>query len=214
MCLYDELMLNVARINERSCVNGPGNRFVIWLQGCSLKCPGCINPEFWLKEPRMLLSVSELYEMIIDTLGIEGVTYSGGEPFEQAKALYKLTDLLRQKGLTIVSYSGFTYDEILNSNDEYRKLLLSTLDILIDGKYDKNKAISLLWRGSSNQKIHFLSERYKDYEEIANSYKMQIEFSIYNDEVSVTGNFSEEMLRRVKDKMKSYGIEMQVRKDQ
>jgi len=212
VCLSDDLVLNVAKINKSSLVNGPGNRFVLWLQGCSLRCPGCINHEFSLKEPRTLISVSELYRIIICTPDIEGVTYSGGEPFEQAKSLFFLSNLLKQKGLTIVSYSGFTYDEILNSKDEYKKLLLSLLDILIDGRYDKNKAIHLLWRGSSNQKIYFLSESYKDYEEIANSHKIQMEFAIHDDEVSVTGNFSEDILKKVKDRMKSYGIEMQVRK--
>lgn len=148
-------VLNIGRIVKQSKVNGPGQRFTIWVQGCSLRCKGCINKEFWPKEPNELIKVSDLYNMILDTTDIEGVTYTGGEPFEQAEGLYHLSVLLKTKGYSIMSYSGFTYKELLNSSDKFKKPLLSTLDLLVDGRYDFKKAAPLLWRGAAIKKFIF-----------------------------------------------------------
>jgi len=83
-----DFILNVGKIVKRSRVNGPGQRFTIWMQGCTLRCKGCINKELWSKEPNQLIKVSDLFKRILNTPDIEGVTYTGGEPFEQAEALY------------------------------------------------------------------------------------------------------------------------------
>jgi len=203
-------VLNVAKIVEQSKVNGPGLRFTIWVQGCSLRCEGCINKELWPKKTNQLIKLSDLLDRILNTPNIEGVTYTGGEPFEQAEALYYLSTLLKEKGYSIVSYSGFTYEEILNSDDKFKKLLLSTLDILIDGRYEKDKSAPLLWRGSTNQRVLFLSPLYKHYEPMINDLKLQMEFSIdpKGEEVSIIGNFSYEILEEIRKRMKSYGIKI------
>ena len=205
-----DVVLNVGKIVRQSKVIGPGKRFVIWLQGCSLRCRGCINQEFWSKEPNQLIPVSDLFNIIFNTPDIEGVTYTGGEPFEQAEGLYHLSILLKDRGLSIMSYSGYTYEELSNSNDRFKKLLFSCLDILIDGRYECENAAPLLWRGSSNQKAYFLSPLYKDYEKLADEYKLQMAFSLEpeTNRVSIEGNFSHEILEEIKNRMKLYGINL------
>ncbi len=203
----DEIRLNIGKLQPGSRVNGPGERFVIWVQGCSLQCKGCINTEFLSHKPNQLISVSELYRMILNTSEIEGVTYTGGEPFEQAEGLYYLSHLLKEQGLSIISYSGFTYSELINKNDVYTTEILSTLDILIDGRYEEDKAIPLLWRGSRNQKVHFFTERYKLYEKIIDRERMDVEVEINNRSVSFTGNFNEAIISKITDRLKEeYGI--------
>lgn len=204
---FNKLKLNIGQLQSRSKVNGPGERFVIWLQGCSLRCKGCINTEFLPQRPNQVISVSQLYNLIMNIPQIEGVTYSGGEPFEQAEGLYYLSTLLKGQGLTLMSYSGFTYDELIKKNDKYILGLLSTLDILVDGRYEESKASPLLWRGSKNQKIYFFSQRYKHYKEIVDGKDMQIEMAVDNKSVSFTGNFDKDILQKITDRLKKdYGI--------
>lgn len=201
------ICLNVGDIIPKSRSNGPGERFVIWVQGCSIRCPGCINPQFLSHEANLMMSLARLFEIITESGEIEGVTYSGGEPFEQAEALYYLSVLLKRKGLTIVSYSGFTLDELTSKEDEHVAGLLSTLDILIDGRYETDNSEPLLWRGSSNQRVHFLSERYKDYRDAVCNKELTVEVSLGEDEVSFTGNLSPGILSQIINSLKErHGI--------
>lgn len=205
-----DVVLNIGKIGRQSRVIGPGKRFVIWLQGCSRGCKECINQEFWSKEPNQLVKVSDLFNMILNTPDIEGVTYSGGEPFEQAEGLYSLSILLKDKGLSMMSYSGYTCEELSNGNDRFKRLLLSCLDILIDGRYECDKSAPLLWRGSSNQKVYFLSPLYRDYAELVDEHKLQMAFSLEpeTNRISIEGNFSHEILEEIKNRMKLYGINL------
>ena len=205
-----DAVLNIGKIVRQSNVIGPGKRFVIWLQGCSLQCKGCINKKFWSKEPNRLIPVSNLVNMILNTPEIEGVTYTGGEPFEQAEGLYSLSTLLKDKGLSIMSYTGYTYKELSNSDDKFKIFLLSCLDILIDGRYECGKSAPLLWRGSGNQKVYFLSSLYRYYEELVDEYKLQMAFSLEpgTSRISIEGNFSDEILAEIKKRMKVYGINL------
>lgn len=157
----EEPILNLAYWTERSIVNGPGERFVLWVQGCPLRCPGCINPDFLLVKPRHLVPVKAMAERILLVDDIEGITYSGGEPTNQAAALAILNRTLKQEGLTIVSYSGFTLEELQARNDPAINEFLAGLDILIDGPYIAEQAEPLPWRGSHNQTVHFLTDTYR-----------------------------------------------------
>ncbi len=205
----NEYTLNVAKIEENSSIVGPGNRFVLWLQGCSIKCKGCINQDFIPDKHAQIIKIKELYKKIISVQNIEGITYSGGEPFDQAEGLYYLSLLLKKKGFTIMSYSGYTIEEISKSEDKFKPLLLSCLDILIDGRYIEEKSKFLLWRGSSNQKIHFLTNTYKKYEYLINSEELLLEFSIdENNNFIIKGNFDRKILEQLKEKLKAYGIDM------
>ena len=106
-----------------------------------------------------------------------------------------------------MSYSGYTYDELLACKDRYAKKLLSTLDILIDGRFEVDKSASLLWRGSRNQKVYFLTQRYKEYEKVVDCEGVNMEFSIIEKDVSFTGNFDRAVLQKITERLKEdYGI--------
>lgn len=152
------MKVNVARVLQRSSANGPGDRFVIWVQGCPLACRGCWNPETWTFEKRDLRSIDELCDLILSTAEIEGVTFSGGEPFAQSRALARLASKVRASGLSVLVFSGYDLDEL--TRPDHLELLSST-DILVAGRYKQTERSSgSLWRGSSNQRVYFLSNRY------------------------------------------------------
>jgi len=154
-------LLNVHAILPSSRANGPGVRAVVWTQGCSKHCPGCRNPLTHSHEPHTLVEPEQLAEAIAAIPGIEGLTVSGGEPFEQASAVARLCRAVRQSGLSVMVFTGWTYQGIRSSRDRAVKLLLDQVDILIDGPFIQELADpKLRWRGSSNQKVWFLTDRY------------------------------------------------------
>ncbi len=204
---YHDLLLNVGRILPQSKVNGPGTRFVIWLQGCRLRCPGCVNHELWPHEPKQLLSVRQLYEQIVAIPDVEGVTYSGGEPFEQAEGLDALSLMLKEAGLGVLSYSGYTYEELAASSDRHISGLLLALDILIDGPFEREQAAPLLWRGSRNQQVRFFTERYAEYASQIDNEEVEMEFVLNEGGLGVTGNFDEKLLQKIAEKLQQdYGV--------
>ncbi|MFN3925883.1 MAG: 4Fe-4S single cluster domain-containing protein [Pseudanabaenaceae cyanobacterium] len=149
--------LNIMGYVHASEVNGPGRRAVVWVQGCNRECPSCFNPQSWAFEPRQIISIYELAEEILKCPHNEGVTFSGGEPFWQAQALSKLAGLVKGKGLSVMSFTGFTMEQLRSpAAPPYAEALLAQLDILIDGPYIQALAInspdSLV--SSSNQRVH------------------------------------------------------------
>lgn len=176
---------------SQSRVNGPGCRFVLWLQGCTLRCPGCCNPEFQYRDSGHVLTIQDVYGMILATPDIEGVTYSGGEPFEQTEGLYRLSVLLREAGLTVMAYSGYTYEALQHQHNFFVDGLLSQLDILVDGPFVAQHAASLLWRGSRNQRVLFLTDRYQTYAADIEREYADVEFCIEGDTISITGAASD-----------------------
>lgn len=154
-------VLNVADIDRASFANGPGRRFVIWVQGCPFRCHGCSNPDFLPFRPANPFTVGEIFEQIMMAEGVEGVTFSGGEPMSHASALSVLAERVQSVGLSIVCFSGYTLEEIRLNGDPYQLKLLSHIDVLIDGRYN-NKLPGGGLTGSANQKIHCLSDVYDD----------------------------------------------------
>ena len=152
--------LRIASLLPRSVAHGPGQRFVVWVQGCSLGCAGCFSASTHSRWGGTRWPVPALAEEILATQGIEGVTISGGEPFEQPAALAALLDLLRGTGLTVVCYSGFTLEELRRKRCPHVDRLLAHLDLLIDGRFIAAKSSTLRWRGSNNQQVHFLTNVY------------------------------------------------------
>ena len=108
--------LNLAGFLARSEVNGPGIRAVVWVQGCPIHCEGCFNPQSWSFSPAHVVAVDDLAKQILTLDEIDGVTFSGGEPFAQAAALADLGNQLKCAGLSIVTYTGYTHDEILRKS--------------------------------------------------------------------------------------------------
>ncbi len=148
--------VNVAAFQDRSLVAGPGPRAVIWVAGCLRRCPECSLPQYLSFASGEPVAVNDLASRILAIPGIEGVTYSGGEPFEQAPALASLCRILRRFGLNTASYSGYTLEALQAEPDRF-EVLLRELDLLIDGEFRRDRAGSYLWRGSSNQRLHWLS---------------------------------------------------------
>lgn len=150
--------LNIHAVLERSRVNGPGTRLVVFFQGCSRACAGCFNPETHSFEERERMTPEALLGRYLSK-GVEGITVSGGEPFMQPSGLRRLLGLAAASGLTTLVYTGFTIEEILK--DQAKADCLEHIDVLVDGPFDKDHAEpTLLARGSSNQRIHLLTGRY------------------------------------------------------
>lgn len=148
---------------------GPYKRSVLWVQGCCFSCEGCIAPEMQKKGGRFA-DAAVLANILLSDSGIEGITVSGGEPFLQADSISEMIEIMKSKrDIGVVIYSGFTLDELINKSayDSAVKNLLSLTDILIDGRYVKSLDDNIAYRGSSNQNIICLSDRYK---KIASSY--------------------------------------------
>jgi anaerobic ribonucleoside-triphosphate reductase activating protein len=118
-----------------SKVNGPGNRFVLWTQGCSKGCSECFNPETWSTNIYKELSPRQIFELI-KNFEVDGITISGGDPLEQEDELLELLMLLSSMRLRkgIILFSGFTRAEI--SSNIIREKCLSYIDVLIDGRYE------------------------------------------------------------------------------
>ena len=197
MTLSREPRLNIAAWAAESVVNGPGKRFVLWLQGCPLHCPVCINPDYIPQVSRKHLSVSETAAYILSIPNLEGITYSGGEPTLQAEALALLNDKLRMAGLTIVSYSGYTLADLQKRPESAIAAFLDGLDILIDGPYQQTDAASLPWRGSRNQQIHFLTPTYQHLAEMVKQEKRHIELIAGEEQWFMTGTWTKTFWTRL-----------------
>ena len=174
------MKINIYKYISRTKVEGPGTRFCIWVQGCSRHCEDCWAKSTWSFEENQLMTVDEIFNLIAKEKNIEGVTFLGGEPFEQAEALAMLAEKIKKLGLSLITFTGGTYEELQNSKNQHILKLLEHTDILIDGKFEKeNFDLSRPWVGSSNQRYIFLSDRYNE-EEIMN-YKNKVEIRINRD---------------------------------
>jgi len=144
--------MRIHRILDTSHANGPGCRFVVWVQGCSRQCPECFNPQTHDPCGGYELDIAEIIRQIPLTKVI-GITLSGGEPFEQAEELLALLEEIGRKGLNRLVYTGYTYEELLAQESRVFKKCLSEIDILIDGTYEKETPPYLPWTGSGNQRV-------------------------------------------------------------
>lgn len=153
--------VNVAHVVKRCGVLGPGIRFVIWTQGCPLRCPGCHNPQFQPFESRKWLNDEALAERVLGTPGIDGLTIVGGEPFAQALALARLSRRVRAAGLSVMVYSGFRFEQLRSGIVPHAESLLQEIDLLMDGPYRADLPTERIWRGSDNQRLISLSDRYR-----------------------------------------------------
>ncbi len=152
-------MVRVHSTIPNSKTNGPGNRFVIWFQGCILNCEGCFNENLQPSKGGTLCSIDSLIEQIYRTKNINGVSISGGEPFQQPNSLLKLLKKIKSEtSYSIVLFSGYTLEEIKKISSQS----LSYIDILISGRFKKDYISLHPLKGSENQKIYFLSDRYKE----------------------------------------------------
>ena len=159
-----DVLLQIAQIVPCTEAEGPGRRFAVWFQGCPLRCPGCCNPEFIPfagGDPMTVAAVvSPLEEARAE--GIEGVTLLGGEPLAHAAGAGALAAAARERGLTVMLFTGYTLEQARELPDPAVAELLALTDILVDGPYVRELPdTARRWVGSTNQRIHFLTDRYR-----------------------------------------------------
>ena len=146
-------MLDLAGIVNDSIVDGPGIRMTVFAQGCPHHCRGCHNPETWAFGCGTPMEEERIAEIVATNPLCRGVTFSGGEPFAQAEGFSKLAQLLKSRGYKVASYSGYTFEQLLNGTEAQQKLL-QTIDVLIDGPYvHAQRSLEIAFRGSRNQRI-------------------------------------------------------------
>ena len=153
--------LRIGRTQERTRVLGPGTRCAIWFQGCKLCCAGCMASAMNDAAPLFHTSAARLSEWVLSIEGIDGVTLSGGDPFDQP--LDELADFLERvrtrSALSVLCYTGRTLSQLRAQQDPCVDRALQSIDILIDGPYVEALNDGVGWRGSSNQVIHLLGDR-------------------------------------------------------
>lgn len=148
------MTLRLAGFAGDSIVDGPGIRFTTFCQGCPHHCPGCQNPETWPFEGGFEVTPEEVVEHVKRNPLTRGVTFSGGEPFAQAAAHAELARQLKAAGYEVASYTGYTFEQLLEEQDPAKLDLLQQLDILVDGPFRQEElSLELRFRGSANQRI-------------------------------------------------------------
>lgn len=146
--------LRIAGTVNDSIVDGPGIRFTVFTQGCPHNCEGCHNPQTHDFSGGTVIDTDEILEKIKANPLLDGVTFSGGEPFCQAEALAYLGRQIKALGLDVVTYTGYTFEKLLSKRDKnHWGELLETTDFLIDGRFIlAQKDWNIRFRGSSNQR--------------------------------------------------------------
>jgi anaerobic ribonucleoside-triphosphate reductase activating protein len=146
-------------IEPVSVANGPGRRFTIWFQGCTLGCPGCFNPSTHPPAGGFALETAELAGRVLNNPGgIDGLTISGGEPFQQPEALLDLVSRVHPSGLTVLVFTGYTLREI--HRQPLGNAILAHVDVLVAGRYVESLHWGRSLLGSRNQQIHLLTGRH------------------------------------------------------
>jgi anaerobic ribonucleoside-triphosphate reductase activating protein len=148
-------VLRLSGIIRESIVDGPGIRFVVFAQGCPRRCEECHNPNTWTFEGGSETTPQKIMEEIVKNPLISGVTLSGGEPFCQPEAMARLATLCRERGLNVIVYTGYLYDELLEMSKSQPAIMdfLKATDVLVDGPFvTALKSYELRFMGSSNQR--------------------------------------------------------------
>jgi anaerobic ribonucleoside-triphosphate reductase activating protein len=142
-------------------MTGPQLRDALWVQGCSLRCPGCANQAFLPHVKARHIPVSLLLKHFSTRLGkIDGISVLGGEPTEQVESVTELLIGVKALGLSVIVFTGRLLCEL--ENDVKYKRMLAHTDLLVDGPFIAGQVdLTLPWMGSSNQKLHRLTDYFK-----------------------------------------------------
>lgn len=186
----DASVLQVAQIVACTEAEGPGRRFALWFQGCPLRCPGCCNPEmlpFHGGRATRIDDVLQQLECAIREHELEGVTLLGGEPLAHAAGAVVVARAAHEQGLNVMAFTGYNLEDVRTMPDTAVQELLAEIDILVDGPYVREQPETRRrWIGSSNQRIHFLTDRCRADDprwEQANT----LEIRLRNGELTVNG---------------------------
>jgi anaerobic ribonucleoside-triphosphate reductase activating protein len=183
----------------RTAVEGPGIRASIQVQGCPIRCAGCAVPQTWPETGGECIDSAALAVRILETPGLQGVTFLGGEPFAQAGALADLGERVRRQGLSVVTFTGYTLEALRARQDEETKALLGVTDLLLAGPFLREaRDFSRPWVGSANQRFHFLTSRYAHLEEQLTAIPNRLEVRLRPDgRVEINGLAAPEAMRRL-----------------
>lgn len=182
--------LNLAAIRFFTDSEGPGHRVAIWVQGCPRRCPDCCNPEMQSLEPKFIVDTKDLLDLIdreTTKNPVEGVSLIGGEPIWQAGSLCEIAEWFQRKGLSVLMFTGFLYEELLEMNEPQINKLLSLTDLLIDGEFIESEPdLERPWIGSRNQKVYRLSDFYPAGIEYKGEAR-RLELLVSKDEILING---------------------------
>ena len=151
-----KIRLAIPEIQKDSIVDGEGIRSVIWTQGCLHNCPGCHNPETHSFKEGFLVDVFEIKNQIKKLEGQDGITFSGGDPIEQAEACAEIAIYAKELGFNVWCYTGYTFEELIERMEYFPKIksFLDNIDVLVDGKFKiTEKSYDVPFRGSKNQRL-------------------------------------------------------------
>lgn len=145
--------IRIAGVVRESITDGPGLRFTVFTQGCPHHCPGCHNPETHDFEGGQLTEHTRILAEIDKNPLLAGVTLSGGDPVCQAAAILPLARAVKERGLSLWMYTGYTFEQLLQQ-DEDVKALVALCDRIVDGPFiEAKRSLELHFRGSTNQRI-------------------------------------------------------------
>lgn len=177
--------LNLASWIPCTEVEGPGKRAALWVQGCDKRCIGCCNPGYLKIVERDILSAETMIERLLtahDEWDLEGVTFLGGEPFLQAQGLAVVAEAVSRAGLSVMTFTGYTLQELKDLSLPGTRRLLAWTDVLVDGPYEAGSPDqSRNWVGSTNQSFHYLTGRYNSSIEGAEVSVRSVEWRIQQD---------------------------------
>lgn len=144
---------NISHIEPATHIYGPGRRYAVWLQGCSLACKGCWNKQMWSFKANELLERKTLLAQILAEPDIEGITLLGGEPLEQTdNTVWLIQEIKRLSSLTVMLYTGYTKREL--ERQQIWKVVEANVDLLVTGRYqEQHRNINNQWYGSENQEL-------------------------------------------------------------
>ena len=197
--------LNVHKILDVTEVEGPGKRFCIWVQGCSVRCKGCAVPWTWNPAHGSFMTIDALVERVeqsIENHNITGVTILGGEPFDQAETLALFLQEVKRLNLNVLAFSGYYYEQLLQRgvNPE----IFDYIDLLIEGPFEQELLdLSRPWVGSSNQKYRFLTDQWD--ESIFTTYTNKVEVRVnVNGTIDINGMIDQDSLRELQNQIQAY----------
>lgn len=189
--------LRVARVWHRTSAEGPGLRSAIWVQGCSIQCPGCINRHLWPSKGGEVIDSAVLAREITQA-GVEGVTLLGGEPFDQAVACASLAELLNASGIGVIVFTGFTHEVLASGREPGWSRLLAATDLLVDGPFEVTQPeAARAWVGSRNQRFLHLSDRYEGLQPDAHQNRIELRV-LSSGEVEMCGFATSEDLTQLR----------------
>jgi len=189
--------LRIYSYSQSTKALGPYNRFALWVAGCPFRCNNCMTPDAQSLDSGYEIDEVALAKKINETVNNEGLTITGGEPFIHVKSLNILLDNV-SKDLGIVVYTGFTKDELIQKNCVQTNKLLSRIDILIDGQYVDNLNINDSLKGSSNQNIYQLTDRYENvFDQYYNHKKREVEIYLDKKDMMLVGIPTKNTLNKI-----------------